>query len=376
METEIEERNSAIADIFVEEFDAPVQVLTADEDENGVIHGNLISAGNFYTYAFDEEELGIVHHEKETQLLNDYAQGLLNGYGIKTDSIAPYEYTFGLIRVDAQVRCTKGGTPCGKVCLPKGAVCRKYGGGGTTGGKLKSGGGGALAAGIAGGVAAVGGAAAVGGLAYLNRKNLATGGKAVGERLKRAATEGHAEIKTGLGAAKESLKAGFKTAKEMDKSLENVEKNVSPSDKSNARLLRRSITGGVAGAGIGGAVGAATGGAENAARVAGKHLKAAGKDIKTTAKNSVNTTARAAKNVKETFFGKKASTKSANIPEEEATRIHPKPIQTPQKSEKTPKRTPVTVTPVPPASLPAAKEKKGLELDESITKRKKKPGKK
>ena len=305
---EIEERNSAIADIFVEEFDAPLQVLTADEDENGVIFGNLISSGEFYTYAFDDESLGVVHHEQETEELNEYARGLLGGYGIHTDSESPYEYTFGFIRTDAQVRCTKGGTPCGKVCLPKGAVCRKYGGGGTTGGKLQSGGGAALAGGIVGGVAATAAVSAAGGLTYLNRKNLATGGKAVGERLKRAGTEGYDELKTGLSAAKQSLNVGFKTAKELDRGFESGEAGLSGKDKSSFNLLRKGVVSGAAGGGIGGAAGAAAGGVENSARAVGRNLSAAGNDIKMTAKNSANTTAQAAKNAREKFFGKGAKT--------------------------------------------------------------------
>lgn len=299
---DIEERNSAIADIFVEEFDAPLQVLTANEDENGVVFGNLISSGEFYTYAFDDESLGIVHHEAETEELNEYARGLLGGYGIHTDSELPYEYTFGFIRTDAQVRCTKGGTPCGKVCLPKGAVCRKYGGGGTTGGKLKSSGGGSLAGGIAGGVAAAAAVGTAGGLAYLNRKNLATGGKAVGERLKKAGTEGYGELKTGLSAAKTSLREGYKTAGELDKKLKEAETNATGKDKSAARLLRRSTASGAKGMATGGASGAAIAGVENATRAVGRNLSAAGKDIKMTAKNSYNTTSRAAKDVREKFF--------------------------------------------------------------------------
>ena len=319
---EIEERNSAISDIFVEEFDAPLQVLTSHEDEDGVIFGNLISSGEFYTYAFDDESIGVVHHEAETEELNEYARGLLGGYGVHTDSESPYEYTFGFIRTDAQMRCTKGGTPCGKVCLPKGAVCRKYGGGGTTGGKVRSGSGAAIAGGIAGGVAATAAVGAVGGLAYLNRKNLATGGKAVGERLKRAGTEGYAELKGGLSTAKQSLQTGVKTAQELDNRLKTAEMNASEKDKSTAKSLRRGITGGAVGAGAGGAAGAAIAGGENAARAVGRNLKAAGEDVKLTAKNSINTTKKAAQGVKERFFPKKPkpaiNTSTAPVPDPKA----------------------------------------------------------
>jgi hypothetical protein len=303
MVNQIAERNKAIGEIIVEEFDAPVQVLTANEDENGVIYGNLLSSGDFYTYAFDDENIGVLHHEEETAELNEYAQGLLAGYGIKTDSDFPVEYTFGMLNLDAQVRCTKGGTPCGKICLPKGSVCRKHGGGSGGTGKLKSGSGLALAGGVAGGVALAAGATAAGGLAYANRKNLARGGKAVAERLKRAGTEGRDELKTGLSGAKMSLKAGFETAKELT-----------------------------------------VAGAENASRAIGRNLKAAGEDIKTTAKNSAKTTTRKARNISETFFGKKTTNQS------EATPINP-----PNPQKQAPKPRQVTVTPVPPPSLPPAK---------------------
>ena len=315
MPTEIEERNSAIANIFVEEFDAPLQILTADQDENGVVYGNLISSGEFYTYAFDNESIGVVHHQEETEELNEYAKGLLSGYGIKTDSLSPYEYTFGFTRTDAQVRCTKGGTPCGKVCLPKGSVCRKYGGGGGTGGsKLKSGGGAALAGGIAGGAAAVTGAAAVGGLAYINRKNLATGGKAVSERLKRAGSEGYGEAKAGLKAAKQNLQEGFKAAEELDRNLEPSERNATLGTKSLTRLSRRNAVSSLKGASIGGAVGATSAGIQNSAEAVGRNLKEAGKDIALTASNSVKTTSRTAKEVKEKFFGGKKPIPAVPVP--------------------------------------------------------------
>ncbi len=332
MGNQIEERNDAIADILIEEFDAPVQILTANQDEDGVIYGSLLSSGDFYTYAFNDDSIGILHHEDETAELNEYAEGLLAGYGIKTDSDSPVEYTFGRLRVDAQVRCTKGGTPCGRICLPKGSVCRKYGGGGN-GGKLKSGGGAALAGGIAGGVALAAGGAAAGGLAYVNRKNLARGGKAVAERLKRAGTEGSSELKTGLSGAKMSLKTGFEAAKELDKNIGASEKQVPESEKSKARLTRRVITNSTAAGGVGGAVGSTVAGAENASRAFGRNLKAAGEDIKTTAKNSVNTTARKARSVSEMFFGKKA--KQGNQPE--ATPV-PLPSLPPGKTSSKPKR--------------------------------------
>lgn len=117
-----------IGDIFAAEFNAPVQqVLTASLDGN-ILHGELISDGNYYKYAANDHELGLKFAPGATKEINQYAAGFLaSGYGVKTDSIdKPYSYAIGFLRLDAQVKCTKSGTPCGKTCLPKGAVCRKY----------------------------------------------------------------------------------------------------------------------------------------------------------------------------------------------------------------------------------------------------------
>ena len=158
-----------IAGVFANEFDAPVSdVLTAYVDEDGVVYGNLISAGNFYDYAASDNQLALDFLPEETEEINDYAAGYLAaGYSIKTDSIdSPYDYMYGFNRMDAQVKCTKGGTPCGKICLPKGSVCRKYGSGGSSAairnvrGKLRSPviGGGVIAGKLAAGALAAGAA--------------------------------------------------------------------------------------------------------------------------------------------------------------------------------------------------------------------------
>lgn len=282
----------AIAENIADEFDAPIdQVLTANLNNDGTISGALLSGGNFHTYAIDETHIGIVDHPELTEELNEYTQGLLSAsYGINTDSVDDVlSYAQGFFRLDAQVRCRKGGTPCGKICLPKGAVCRKTGGGG--GAKLKSPG--KVGAGIAGGILAAGALGAAGAVAYGARDELARGGKAVGERIKRAGTEGYKEVEAGVKGAKEKLKETKNLTESVKKMGETAEKMVEKSPlikpKDKEKLLRetkrenKSRENAARGAGYGAAVGDIQGGVENAGKVVGENLKAAGEDIKTTA---------------------------------------------------------------------------------------------
>ena len=204
-----------IGAVFVEEFDAPVsQVLTANINENDVIYGDLISGGNYYHYASDGEEIGLNFLPDETREINEYAQGFFSArYGINLDSaVSPYEYVMGFYRQDAQVKCKKGGVACGKVCLPKGAVCRKFGSGGNANamkgaaGKLRSPG--MAGAAIAGG-AALAGAAALGGAGYMASQDpsIRRGAQVAAERVKRGAAKAGEEVSKGVEKAKESVQA-------------------------------------------------------------------------------------------------------------------------------------------------------------------------
>ena len=204
-----------IGAVFVEEFDAPVsQVLTANINENDVIYGDLISGGNYYHYASDGEEIGLNFLPDETREINEYAQGFFSArYGINLDSaVSPYEYVMGFYRQDAQVKCKKGGVACGKVCLPKGAVCRKFGSGGNANamkgaaGKLRSPG--MAGAAIAGG-AALAGAAALGGAGYMASQDpsLRRGAQVAAEKVRRGAAKAGEEVSKGVDEAKESIKA-------------------------------------------------------------------------------------------------------------------------------------------------------------------------
>ena len=204
-----------IGQVFVEEFDAPIsQVLTANINEDGVVCGDLISGGNYYHYASDGSEIGLTFLPDETEEINDYARGFFSAsYGLNLDSVdSPYEYAIGFYRQDAQVKCKKGGVPCGKICLPKGAVCRKFGGGGNAAamkrvaGKLKSSGynpaiRNAVRAGVAG-VAAIGVGA---GLA--TDPSIRKGAQVAAERVKRGVTAAGEEIGKGVEKAKESVQA-------------------------------------------------------------------------------------------------------------------------------------------------------------------------
>lgn len=260
-----------IGEVYADEFDAPVTILTASLGE-GMIVGQLMSGGDIYNYAADGNEIGFDYSPEDSEEINEYARGFLeSGYGIKTDSMeSPYEYAFGFVRLDAQVRCKKGGVACGKICLPKGAKCKKYGGAGNAGamkqaaGKLKSPGG--VVAGVGAGL--VGAAALAGGagyLAYKNRDKLGEPGRklgVIGTRVKAAAREGKEEFMSGVNAAKQILK----TSEGVNKGLENTPPVEGVSRKEGYKLntAKKMAQAGSRGAGLAGAAGAVAAGTENA----------------------------------------------------------------------------------------------------------------
>lgn len=261
-----------IGDIFVNEFDAPVEVLTANVGDDGVVYGNLLSAGDFHHYAFDEYQIGFEFDPTLTNDLHEYSQGLMSAYGIHADTANAYDYGLGLLRVDAQVRCTKGGKPCGGICLPQGKVCRKNGASGGAanvkaklknnqpnfGGKLDPG---TIAAGLATG-AGVGAARMAGKAAveygakkaneYIEgnkdlkskKEKLQRGANVVAERVKRAATEGGAEVAKGVEAAKTRLakgmgsEAGVKASASAKRAGEAVGRNLQKAGKAVERTAK------------------------------------------------------------------------------------------------------------------------------------------
>ena len=260
-----------IGEVYADEFDAPVTILTASLGE-GMIIGQLMSGGDIYNYAANGDEIGFDYSPEDSEEVNEYARGFLeSGYGIKTDSMdSPYEYAFGFVRLDAQVKCKKGGVACGKICLPKGAKCKKYGGAGNAGamrqaaGKLKSPVG--AVAGVAAG--AVGAAALAGGagyLAYKNRDKLGEPGRklgVIGTRVKAAAKEGKEEFMSGVNSAKQILK----TSEAVNKGLMNTPPVEGVGRKEGYKLntAKKMAIAGSRGAGAAGAVGAVAGGTENA----------------------------------------------------------------------------------------------------------------
>lgn len=260
-----------IGQVFADEFDAPVTVLTASLGD-GMITGQLMSGGDIYNYAADGNEIGFDYSPEDSEEVNEYARGFLeSGYGIKADSMdSPYEYASGLVRLDAQVKCKKGGVPCGKICLPKGAKCKKYSGSGNAAamkqaaGKLKSPG--KVAAGIGAGL--VGSAALAGGasyLAYKNRDKLGEPGRklgVIGTRVKSAAREGKEEFTSGVNSAKQILK----TSEAVKKGLMNTPPVEGVSRKEGYKLntAKKTALAGSSGAGAAGAVGAVAAGTENA----------------------------------------------------------------------------------------------------------------
>jgi hypothetical protein len=295
-----------IGEVYADEFDAPVTVLTASLGE-GMIIGQLMSGGDIYNYAANGDEIGFDYSPEDSEEVNEYARGFLeSGYGIKTDSMdSPYEYAFGFVRLDAQVKCKKGGVACGKICLPKGAKCKKYGGTGNAGamrqaaGKLKSPG---AVAGVAAGVAGAAALAGTGGVAYLNRNELGRGAKAVGGRLLQAGKEGKEEFTKGTDIAKLALKAGgegVKSVREAGKQgrklRESLGGKLSREEEYEARTQMAGAIGTTRGASLGGAAGAVKAGTQNAVSAIGSNLKLAGKDIKMTASNVAKNTGRQAK---------------------------------------------------------------------------------
>ena len=308
-----------IGEVYADEFDAPVTVLTASLGDNMIV-GQLMSGGDIYNYAADGNEIGFDYSPEDSEEINEYARGFLEGsYGIKTDSMeSPYEYAAGLLRLDAQVRCKKGGVPCGKICLPKGAKCKKYSGSGNAArmkqaaGKLKSPG---AVAGIGAGLVGATALAGAGGVAYLNRNELGRGAKVVGGRLKQAAKEGKEEFTKGTDMAKEVLKAG-KTAEigilEAKKQAEKLRNKLGTKLSRQEEYENRRNYGGAInatkGTALGGAAGAVKAGTQNAASAVGYNLKLAGKDIKTTGSIVAKKTGRT---VKEFFSGKKKEEKKS-----------------------------------------------------------------
>lgn len=264
-----------IGEVYADEFDAPVTILTASLGE-GMIIGQLMSGGDIYNYAANGDEIGFDYSPEDSKEVNEYARGFLeSGYGIKTDSMdSPYEYAFGFVRLDAQVKCKKGGVACGKICLPKGAQCKKYGGSGNgaamkqAASKLKSPGGVAagVAAGLAGTAALAGGA---GYLAYKNRDKLGEPGRklgVIGTRVKAAAKEGKEEFMSGVNSAKEILKAGQKASKSANNFMSEVQgdERLTRKEKYKANQVRKSLSAAATGGGAAGAVGAVAAGTENA----------------------------------------------------------------------------------------------------------------
>lgn len=127
----------SLADIF----DSPIdQVLTARLGDNDKLQGTVLSDGNIFRYELDEYVADLEHLDSASEELNAWADGYLNAHGIRTDSDLPFSYAMGFLRLDAQVKCKSGGTPCGRRCLPRGQKCRQgTGASGAMVGRAKSG---------------------------------------------------------------------------------------------------------------------------------------------------------------------------------------------------------------------------------------------
>lgn len=312
------EISEPIAQSIVDTFDAPVdEILTANLD-NELLYGALLSGGNFYSYSSDGFNLAIAHHDSITQELNDYAQGMLDATGIRVDSDTPYDWIRGMMRMDAQVKCKSGGTPCGARCLPKGQTCRKgmnaksqsaIGGAKT---KLRSGNGAKVAAGIAAGLV---GAAAAGGAAYVGykgRDELARGGKVIAERMKQAGREAGRDLKAGKEVAKSALKQVKPAMEQIDKGTKFAQEVINRSPDLSPKQKRVGTRGTqyTAAIGKGGAALAGGGAAAAAGAVAAEEAaRSIGRGVKSSAKTAVRTAKAVGRKVAEDFKKKEPDEK-------------------------------------------------------------------
>jgi hypothetical protein len=115
-----------IAEAIALTFDAPVdEILTANLDSEGIVFGQLLSEGKFYSYASNGNEVVTSYHQDATDYLDEYAKGFLNNINIHVDSSNTYDYACGFFRVDAQVKCSQGNQPCGNRCISRKKRCRK-----------------------------------------------------------------------------------------------------------------------------------------------------------------------------------------------------------------------------------------------------------
>lgn len=237
-----------IAEAIALTFDAPVdEVLTAHLDSDGVLFGQVMSGGNFYSYVADADTITTYYHPEETEYLNEYAHAVLDGIGIHTDAWDTYDYALGFFRVDAQMRCKPGNKPCGNRCIPQKMRCRKGAGVAAQGAlrqgraNLRSPGVGGIAAGVVGAAAL----AAAGGAAYQNREAIGKAASEAGRSAGKVAAvakrevEGKAtELANNVGkgveeakeriqeAAKQTGKAARKAGKQAQVAVKRVQKEV------------------------------------------------------------------------------------------------------------------------------------------------------
>lgn len=189
----IDQSYQAIAQIITDSFDASVQAVTSlGVNDRGFIFGTCMSGGNFYRFDTDAAFIEVKYLPKATQEINAYTQGLIDSMGFRVDSENAYDWLMGFIRMDGQVKCKSGGTPCGKRCLPKGQKCKISGGG--AGLKSPKSGLKMPGAGVAGLAAAGLAAAGAGVVGYRGRKE-------IGEGIKNA----KGEVKKGIEEAKENM---------------------------------------------------------------------------------------------------------------------------------------------------------------------------
>jgi hypothetical protein len=206
-----------IAEAITLTFDAPVnEVLTANLDSDGVLFGQIMSGGNFYSYIADSNTITTYYHPEETEYLNEYAHAVLDNMGIHTDAWETYDYALGFFRVDAQMKCKPGNKPCGRRCIPQQMKCRSAMGGGAQAkmrqgrANLRAPGAGAIAAGVVGAAALAAGGAA----AYQNREEIAKGAKKIGRQVQKTALVAKREVEGKAAELASNVNKGVEVAKE------------------------------------------------------------------------------------------------------------------------------------------------------------------
>ena len=100
-------------------------ILTLGLDDDEEVYGTLLSGGEFYGFAINQDSVYTKHYPTASQEIKDYIEGSLASDGIEIKQDNYWEWSKGFLHLDAKkAKCIKG-SACGSICLPKGRKCRK-----------------------------------------------------------------------------------------------------------------------------------------------------------------------------------------------------------------------------------------------------------